>query len=381
MSIKLRLLLFGISLKLKFRLALIKLGFGVHTQALKLHSCLWWKLKHQLRLLDDSSHSEGFDPTFDKIVHLAALRLAMPHILDENVYQLRAGWWASAGLPAVAGIDEDARKHLRLEYEENKEAVDQLLSDHGGAAAITTTLTSYFQVESFLQNYLGNEKGQEYYISSARSYDPKVLRLDVKTVRALLRKTRREIKSLTASISDREAFKISLPTQNLTALLSWVSALFLASGYLYCRAFLGHFGVEVDKYFSLSDYVAASIEGIRLSVVATVSGCLGGFFARHSISRMSYAQASESAIHRRIQFILYAALIWGVTATAYFRDLEAFYSLAAVSILSLLFWPVGWLVHHYFDRQGLAPRIFLDPISLNILASLVRLRRNRHPPH
>ena len=78
MSIKLRLLLFGVSLKLKFRLALIKLGSGVHRQALKLRSCLFWKLKYQLRLLDDSSRSEGFDPTFDKIVLLAAIRPAMP---------------------------------------------------------------------------------------------------------------------------------------------------------------------------------------------------------------------------------------------------------------------------------------------------------------
>ena len=96
----------------------------------------------------------------------------------------------------------------------------------------------------------------------------------------------------------------------------------------------------------------------------------GGFFARHNISRMSYAQASESAIHRRIQFILFAALIWGVTATAYFRDLEAFYSLAAVSILSLLFWPVGWLVHHYFTDKDWLPAYFLILSALTFLLHL-----------
>ena len=211
-------------------------------------------------------------------------------------------------------------------------------------------------------------------MGSARSYDPEVSVPDVKTIRTLLRKTRREVKSLEASISDREAFKISLSSQNFTALLSVLSALFLVSGYLYSRAFLGYFGVEVANYFSLSDYIAASMEGIRYSVVATVFGSLGGFLGVHSISRMSYAQAAKTTIYRRINFVLFAALIWGGAAIAYFHDLEAFYRLAALSILSLSFWPVGWLVRHYFEDKDWTLAYFLIlsalTFSLHLFASV-----------
>ena len=370
MSIKLRLLLFKITLGFKLRSALNKFGFGVFARALKLQSCLWWKLKYQLRLLDDASLSEGFDPKFDKIVHLAALRLADPETVDENVHKLLYDDLS----PHVASLGEDTRKRLRLDYEANKEAVDQLVASHGGIAPITTTLTRYFQVKSFLQNYLGNEKRQEYYISSAKRYDPEVSVPDVKTIRALLHETRREVKSLEASISDREALKISLSSQNFTAVLSMLSGLFLVSGYLYSRAFLGHYGVEVAHYFSLSDYIAASIEGIRYSVAATVLGILGAFLGEHSISRMSYAQAARTTIDRRFIYFLSTAGACGVAIIAYFQDTERFYALTVLSILMLSAWPVRWLVRHYFKDKDwtLADFLILAVLlfSLYLFASI-----------
>ena len=136
------------------------------------------------------------------------------------------------------------------------------------------------------------------FASFARNYDLEVSLPDAKTIRALLRKTKKEVKSLEESISDREALKITLSGHNLTALISVMSALFLASGYLYSRAFLGHFGVDVAKYFALSDYNAASIEGIRYSIVAAVAGSLGAYLRIHSLSRMSYVQAEKTVTGR-----------------------------------------------------------------------------------
>ena len=147
MLIKFRRSLFWFNLRFKLRSALKKFGFGVLARALDLQACLFWKLKYQLRLLGDASRSEGFDPDFDKIVHLAALRLAAPATFDENVYKLLYDDHSHS----LASPDEDTRlrsayekykktmnqlvagnKRHRLDYEEHKEAVDQLVASHGG---------------------------------------------------------------------------------------------------------------------------------------------------------------------------------------------------------------------------------------------------------
>lgn len=379
------------SLRIKLLLLLSKFGFGLFARSLRLNVCLFWKLKCQLRLLDDTSHSEGFDPEFDKVVHLAALRLAVPGTFDENVHNLlhenRFG--------SLDSLHEDRRNRLqpsyekvkksmdhivarnrrhRLDYDENKEAVDQLVAKCGVQAAIRTTLTRIFQVKSLIENLVGNKKGQEYYMGSARSYDPEASVPDVRTVRALLRETRKEIRSLETSISDREALKISLSIQDLTAGLTALSVLFLVSGYLYNRALLGNFGVEVAKYFSLSDYVAASMDGIEYSLMAAVVGSLGGFLGAHSVSRMSFARAEETGSRRRTTFRL---LITGNCCAAiivYFVEPEAFYRLSAVAIISLSFRPVFWFVYRYFhDKDWTLARFLILSVlmfSLHLYASV-----------
>ena len=368
MSIKLRLLLFRSYLRSKLRAAVLK--FGVFARATKLRSCLWWKLKYQLRLLDDAACSEGFDPNFDKVVHLTALRLAVPDAFDENLHTLLS----DDPFPILTPPDES--KRLQLDYEQNKDVVDQLIAGQRGAAAIRTTLGRYFQVVSFIQNHLGNKKGQEYYANSARSYDPEVSVPDVKTFRAQIHETRREIKNLKASISDRETFKISLSSQNPTAVLTVLSALFLVSGYLYSRAFLGHFGVEVAKYFSLSDYVAASINGIRYAVVAAIMGSLGCFLGVHSLSRMSYAEAVQTSSERRIYASLVTATFCVGAVTAYVQDSETFYGIAALFIFLLSLRPVSWLIRRYFEeKDGILAFVLVLLVltfSLHLFASVRR---------
>ncbi len=365
MLIKYRLLLLWITLWSKVRLALAKRGVGIFARVLRLQVLLWWRLKYELRLLVDASRSEGFDPTFDKVVHLAALRLAMPYAIDENVYKLRSDLLSADHIRALDRCDGDERKRLRLEYEENKEAVDQLLANHGGASTVSTTLASYFQLESFLQNCLGNKEGQEYYMNVARNYDPEVLMPDIRAIRALGRKTQREIKSLKTSISDREALKISLSGQNLPAVLTVVSTLFLVSGYLYSRAFLGYFGVEVAKYFALSDYVAASIDGIHYAVVAAVGASLGNFLGAHSLSRMPFSLEVQTRRKRRIQYSLVTAMLGVGTASTYVRELEEFYSIAPLFIFLLSYRPVSWLVCRYVKAEDRVLAIF---VILAILA-------------
>ena len=159
-------------------------------------------------------------------------------------------------------------------------------------------------------------------------------------------------------------------------MLTVLSALFLVSGYLYSRAFLGHFGVEVAKYFSLSDYVAASIDGIRYAVVAAIMGSLGCFLGVHSLSRMSYAEAVQTSSERRIYASLVTATFCVGAVTAYVQDSETFYGIAALFIFLLSLRPVSWLIRRYFEEKDGILAFFLVLLvltfSLHLFASVRR---------
>ena len=366
MSIRSRLFLIRFTLIWKLRLTIRKLGFGYCARAVRLQSCLWWNLKYQLRLLDDSSYSEGFDPTFDKIVHLAAVRLTTPHAFDEKANEL----FSIDPVPRAVILDENERKTICREYYENRQAIHAFLERFGDSREIAVILSKYFQVNGSIQNYFGNNNARDYYMKCAKAFDSNVLNLDIYGVRNLLRKSRRDLKHLKTSISDRQALRISLPTRNIPTVLSVISTLFLISGYLYSRALLGHFGIEVDKFFLLSDYISASIEGISYSIFATISGAIGVFLGRHSVSRMSYLSFAQHRIPIQIQYYSFVTIFGFTAIVAYLRNLESAYFLGAMAILFLSSRPIIWVVRRYVKDEDQSAANF---VTFSILVFFLHL--------
>jgi hypothetical protein len=65
--------------------------------------------------------------------------------------------------------------------------------------------------------------------------------------------------------------------------LPLVSALFLFSGWMFNAIFFGHFGLPVGRYFALSDYLAASIDGLIQITLAMIFALLVHWLVRGRI--------------------------------------------------------------------------------------------------
>jgi hypothetical protein len=94
--------------------------------------------------------------------------------------------------------------------------------------------------------------------------------------------TRQQLKSLrTRMDADRlDDGGLGLHTPVLVPLLS---AFFLISGWLFNSIFFNHFGMPVGRYYGLSDYLAASFDGLALSAIALVLSLLSQWIARNRI--------------------------------------------------------------------------------------------------
>ncbi|HEX4910180.1 MAG TPA: hypothetical protein VFV64_05395 [Permianibacter sp.] len=95
-------------------------------------------------------------------------------------------------------------------------------------------------------------------------------------------------------------------------LLPMLSVLFLLSGWVYNAIFLGRFGVEVGRYFGLSDYLAASIDGLISAALAV----LLTFAMQWLIRNRTRLQALQQQLGIGWINILYTLLIF-VAATLF----------------------------------------------------------------
>jgi hypothetical protein len=313
-----------------------------------------------------SSRSEGFDSHFDKVVHIAAFRLSSPEI-----FNLEANQFLFEGYP-----DTLIQKYLEIkqEYETNKPDIDRLIDNAIKNPRIRTTVENQFLLKSLASAQRKDERASNYYLAQATSHNPDARAIDIKRLFELDEESRKEIKDLKHEISDREAIKVAFSLEKIGVLLSVVSTFFLLSGYLYNYFLLGHFGIEVSKYFTLSDYLASSIESVRYSASGAAIGLISYFVGMHSASRKSYAQI-EIERKRKDYWPHFMILVTVAAAIKfYLEDAEQFYFFAYLSILLLTLIVAPRISNYYFKDPiaALFSIVFVSSFSAHMYESIGR---------
>jgi hypothetical protein len=341
-------------------IGLVKLAYKVRLwvfkSGTKLRLRLLSKLKYQLRLSDAASRSEGFDEVFDKVVHIAACRLLMPEIFDsgvgEQLSERQRGF--------VRKCDR-----IRNEYERNKEAADNLVASALRSEAVKATVTAHALVEGFCAVQSSDDVAAKYYLALAQKYDPEARSIDFHGLRLMARQTRKELRSLRYQISDREAIKIPLSSADMRTLASLASAFFLLSGYLYNYFLLGHFGIDVSKYFSLSDYLASSMDAVWYSASGAAIALVYYFLGMHSASRRSFAELKVLKERRGYVPYLLAALMLASAVQLRLAQSEQFYTAVFGVILIVTYPVVPWVSRRFFKEPLTATLAMVFVISFS----------------
>ena len=335
-----------IRIRTQLHIAVNKLGFGTINRALRLRSCLWEKLNCQLLLLADPSIHDLHSPHFNETIDLATTKLMSPEYFDVDLRR-------SLHKEANHIVPKDSEiSRVNLGYENNKQAVDKIAEAHQGSETVRSTLANGLRVQSYLNGHFRNYGAANIFIEMAKQYDSKISEIDSSSISSELRSTRRELRTLKQAVSSKKAIKLSLTNEYITAILSISSALFLVSGFFYTRSLLGHFGIEVSDYFSLSDYVAASIEGIRYSLFATIFAIIAGFIGIHNRSRLSYQQSRTVANADDRIYLLIVLVTLSATCYAYFGRPEGFYSLMVLSTMLVSPRLIIWTVRRHFAENN-----------------------------
>jgi hypothetical protein len=85
-----------------------------------------------------------------------------------------------------------------------------------------------------------------------------------------------------------------LRISDLQAFYLMITTIFILTGFLYNFIYFRFFGVRVEQFFTLQDYLAASIEKIYLIILAILFATVSGYVARYFI------QKKQKLLHHRI---------------------------------------------------------------------------------
>lgn len=134
---------------------------------------------------------------------------------------------------------------------------------------------------------------------------------------------------------------MGLSLENANGLVPLVSAVLLISGYFYTSLLLSHYGINTSEYFSLSDYLAASIEGLLPALLSAGLSVLMSVFTANQI--LLGLLQRQLRIHLWSKLVLFTlivgviSLLWRISNSALFLVLPMLIIAIVLPSLALRF--------------------------------------------
>jgi hypothetical protein len=211
---------------------------------------------------------------------------------------------------------------------------------------------TYFSADAYFASLLNDSGRVEESLKEARLVDPEIAAFDQSAIASQLKIAHRRILEVRQILAERSALKIDVTLSELSTLLGLVSAVFLISGYLYTHYFYSLFKVDISLFFTVSDYLAASIERIKYAAIAAGVGLFSLMLHLRSMSMESRAQLKTTRTRRLREVKFFRALgiaaLLAAIAGAYFGRPD--YGMMRLAVAILAGWSASLFGEKFFKR-------------------------------
>lgn len=226
-------------------------------------------------------------------------------------------------------------------------------------------VVDYFRLKAFY--YVGGmkteflEQESEKTLKKAKDLNSTIEKLDhkgfnelQKTIRKSYRLANKELKSQIREYISEASYevlpKVEITTSHITFMLSISTAIFLLTGYLHNKFFLGHFGIEVSKFFNINDYISSSVDKIYIACISSIVGV--AVYVLGMISRIKnevkFAQFEMEYNESNYQIFFTVFGLTSLNILWFYKDLPGKYSFLSILIFFVL---IG--VYHRLPIQRL----------------------------
>lgn len=195
-------------------------------------------LDAEVRMLRPDLLQPGEDDELDVIVELVSRELTEREMLPEHF-----------------AVRSDSR-------------VSELRQLASASIEVKQVVARYHGTDAFFAGLLKDEGRKTEQIALARAAVQYAAEYDVNTVYREHSKTVRRLSKLRKELAERSALKMDFSIQGVASAVAVVTAVFVIAGFLQVHYFYRRMGVDVALYFSVTDYLAASVEQIRAGAFA-----------------------------------------------------------------------------------------------------------------
>lgn len=165
-----------------------------------------------------------------------------------------------------------------------------------------------------------------------------------KNIKQDIRLLKKEIRKLNSEKIEKEKLNIikpiSVTSSHVMFVVSLFSTLFLLSGFIYNKILFSHFNVSVSDFFSISDYLASSVDVISAAAIATILG-MASFFWGLSSALSDELQAAQLEIENKSDVYLLPFII--ITSSLGL----VLYSYRTGELLNFFLYPLIFLIFLY----------------------------------
>jgi len=258
--------------------------------------------------------------------------------------------------------DEIPEKYVDLVKTE-QEIFNKELEELQKNPEIVKLLSDYFRIKAFYYSYgwttdLLKEKAEEN-IKKAKEYDNRATPLSnkdfaeinktiKKSYKFLKKEYRKQLKEFISDQTARIIPKFEVKPAHLTFIISISTAVFLLSGYIYSKFFLKAFDIEVSKFFTLNDYLSASIDKIYFACVSAIIGTLVYLSGMYNRIRTEVESIHFEVKYKRSDFPMLIIIIMFslLTVLAFYKNLPGKYG-----FLSMLIFFVLMAIYHKLPTE------------------------------
>ncbi len=223
--------------------------------------------------------------------------------------------------------------------------------------------TNHLRLQSFSRRVFQNQAKADEYFVKAQEIDPQVAPLTYKSFPRLSRELKKERRARTKAhrgrIREQAEEKKNTSTlvfefsfHDAKAVFGVASVLFLCGGYIYNRLLLGHFGVDVARFFQINDYLATSLDKISITGLTVIVNIILAFLYWSP----SYLAARKRMSNRRLffedfPFYMTAVLLPLALVSSFYLDLPGKYSMLLLLLMIITSKWVFRLSQHFKNRQ------------------------------
>jgi hypothetical protein len=249
---------------------------------------------------------------------------------------------------------------------------------------VKNVIARYHATDAFFAGLLKDDVRKKGQMELARAASPELAEYDAGAVYREHTKTVTRLGKLRKQLAERSALKVEFSIAGISGSIALITAVFVVAGFLYVHYFYRRMGVDVSLYFSVSDYLAASVEQIRAGALAAAVA-LGTFaLGIGAGSRRSRLQIRATATMRRREswFVgFFTLMLVGISAYAIYIGKPEFSQLRLTGVV-LSYWLADYISSLFFRNHLVAMTAMVGTMVFGVnvgVAAYERTEQLLHP--